>query len=212
MEKTTTELTINYIKEHPSIKSCLKKGLINYSSLARLIGKEVGIEKHTTMEAILVASRRFQEKLKGEVKQEEKIKELLAKSELDIKTKIVVFIASKRLPFDILEKLQREIRMENGLFFLLEGSENYTLITQERYQTGITPKIKPHLLQQQDNLALINFKSPPAIEQLQGVISYLTSLFAENEVNIVEFFSCWTDTVFVIKNKDIHRTITFLHF
>ena len=172
----------------------------------------MGIEKHTSMEAILVASRRFQEKLKGESKQEEKIKELLQKSELDIKTKIVVFITSKHLPFDVLERLQKEIRVENGLFFLLEGSENYTLITQEKYSSGVKQRIKSYLIQQQQDLALINFKSPPAIEQLQGVVSYLTSLFAENEVNIVEFFSCWTDTIFVIKSMDIQKTITFLHF
>ena len=36
---TVTEQTEKYILEHRSIKECLKKGIINYSSLARLIQK-----------------------------------------------------------------------------------------------------------------------------------------------------------------------------
>ena len=60
--KSTTELTIEYIQDRPFIKSCLKKGLINYSSLARLISSDLKIEKKSSMEAILVAARRFQAK------------------------------------------------------------------------------------------------------------------------------------------------------
>ena len=45
MSKTTTkeslaEKTRVYIDAHPSIKDCVSKGLINYSSLARIIMKE----------------------------------------------------------------------------------------------------------------------------------------------------------------------------
>ena len=39
-EINITKETENYIRDHPSIKDCLKKGLINYSSLSRKIGDE----------------------------------------------------------------------------------------------------------------------------------------------------------------------------
>lgn len=100
MNKSTTELTIDYIKEHPHIKNCLKKGLINYSSLARLISKELKIEKTSSKEAILIAARRFQEKLKKELVNEQKIRTLLSKSEIDIKNKINVLILSKHIDLD----------------------------------------------------------------------------------------------------------------
>ena len=57
MDKTTAELTTEYIKQHPAIKSCLKKGLLNYSSLSRLISKELNIGKKTSKEAILIAAK-----------------------------------------------------------------------------------------------------------------------------------------------------------
>src|SRR3989344_751511 len=100
MEKSTTELTKEYIKEHPYIKNCLKKGLINYSSLARLISKDLNIEKKSSKEAILIAAIRFQDKLKKELDNEQKIKALLSKSEVSIKNKIDVLILGKSIDLD----------------------------------------------------------------------------------------------------------------
>ncbi|MBU0470752.1 MAG: hypothetical protein KKA62_04000 [Nanoarchaeota archaeon] len=211
MEKTTTELTTEYIRGHPYIKSCLKKGLINYSSLARLIAKDLEIEKKTSKEAILIAARRLHDKLKKEFSYEEKIKNLLAKSEIEIKNKIVVFILEKNINFDSIQEIQKQVRKEYGLFYLLEGSDNYTLITQEKY-FDLIGKYKLKVIKTNKGLALINFKSQKEIEQMFGVVSYLASLFAENGVNIVEFLSCWTDTLFVIEANDVNKTIGFLKF
>ena len=73
MEKNTTEMTNEYINEHPHIKNCLKRGLINYSALARYIAKELDIEKKSSKEAILIASRRKQDSLKKEFGPEKEI-------------------------------------------------------------------------------------------------------------------------------------------
>ncbi|MBI2662417.1 hypothetical protein HYX11_03080 [Candidatus Woesearchaeota archaeon] len=54
--------------------------------------------------------------------------------------------------------------------------------------------------------------SSKEIEQIVGVLSYLTSLFSENGVNIVEFLSCWTDTLFIINSADIPKTLPLLKF
>lgn len=211
-EKSTAELTMEYIKEHPDIKTSLKKDLINYSSLARLISKELGIEKKTSNEAILIAARRFQEKLKSEMSYEKKIKELLSKSEIEIKNKIIVFILEKNLNMDNIESVQKTIRKEFGTLYLLQGSDNYTLITQEKFLGVIEDKFSHSIIKIQKELALIIIKSLKEIEATKGVVAYLTSLFAENDVNILEFLSCWTDTLFVIESADLNKAINFLKF
>ena len=212
MTKSTAELTIEYIKEHPHIKSCLKKGLVNYSSLARLISKELKIEKKTSNAAILIAARRFQEKLKKELGDERKIKTLLSESEIEIKNKINVFIMSKEANLDFIEELQKMIRKKSGTMFILEGSDNYTIIVQEKYANKIEEKYSNNIIKHHKDLALINFKTPQEVEEIIGVVSYLTSLFAENGVNIIELLSCWRDTLFVIDTKDVNKTISFLNF
>lgn len=212
MEKTTTKLTQEYIKDHPFIKSCLKKGLLNYSALSRHIAKELNIEKKTSKEAILIAARRLHEMLKKEKTEEQKIKNLLSNSEVEIRNKITVLILDKNVPFDIIEQLQKSIKKESGIFYLLEGSDNYTLITQEKFSLTLEEKLKSKIIKKHFNLALIILKSSKEIEQMVGVLSYLTSLFSENGVNIVEFLSCWTDTLFIINSADIPKTISFLKF
>ena len=210
MKKTTTEITIEYIKNHPSIKSCLKQGLINYSSLARLISKELKIEKKSSQEAILIAARRFQEKLKKEVYQEKKVRELLSTSELEVKNKVVVYIIEKNIDFELIEKIQKKIRKEPGVFYLIEGSVSYTIITQNRFVELFEKKFQ--IIKKNKDLVLINLKSTKEIEETVGVISYLTSLFAENGINLVEVISCWADSFFIIEEKDLNKAFQFLNF
>ena len=207
MSKTTSELTVEYIKNHPNIKSCLKSGLINYSSLSRLIAKDLKIEKKTSMEAILIAARRFQDKLSKEKVYEKKIKDLLRDSEIEIKNKIVVFIVNKTISPDSFQKIQK-----SGLLSVLEGSSSYTIITQEKNAAQLEKKLKNFIIKINNDLALVNIKSGKDIENIPGVIAYLTSLFAENGVNILEFLSSWTDTLFVIDKKDVNKAIEFLEF
>lgn len=212
MEQTTTELTKQYIKDNPSIKNCLKKGLINYSSLARLIAKELKIEKKTSKEAILIAARRFRDELKKEKQQETKIKELLSASEYEIKNKITVFILEKNIHFEGIEIIQKAVRNVGGTFYILEGSDNYTLITSEKFEAMVNSKMRGVIIKKESDLALIIIKSAKAIETTVGVLAYLTSLFAENGVNILEFLSCWTDTLFIIDANDINKAVEFLKF
>lgn len=211
-EKSTTELTINYIKEHPAIKICLKKDLINYSSLARLISGELHIEKKTSKEAIVVAARRFQEKLKGELQQEKKIKDLLTDSEIETKNKMSVLVVEKNIPFELLEESHFKIKKEKGMIFLLEGSDHYTIIFPEKYFSYLKSLYKQTILVHHSSLALIVFRSPEVIEQIVGVVSFLTSLLAENGINIVELISCWKDTIFVIEERDLPKAFQVLSF
>lgn len=211
MEKTTTELTQEYIKEHPYVQSCLKKGLINYSALSRLIAKELNIEKKTSKEAILIAARRFQEKLKQEMMTEKAIKDLLKNSTVEFKNKITVFVVQKTINLDLHEETQT-IRKEFGVIYTIEGSDHYIIITQEKYVSLVERKVKDLLIKKTTDLALLMLRSPKEIEHIKGVAAFLASLFAENGVNITEFISCWTDTLFIINSKDVAKALGLLEF
>ena len=55
-------------------------------------------------------------------------------------------------------------------------------------------------------------KSPKQIETTAGVISYLYSLLGENDINVYETLSCWTDTIFLIDEKDLSKVMALLRF
>lgn len=209
---TTTEITEKYLSEHPSIKDCLKNGIINYSKLSRKIAEEVEIEKKTSKEAILVACRRYAEKLRKEKVLEVDILKILKKSELEIKNKMMVVIIDEKVYLENLIDIEKKIRKTADTFYAIEGTKVFTLILSEKYLEEINKLFGREIIKVTKNLAMITIKSSKELETTPGVVSYLYSTFSEHGINILETMSCWTDTIFMIDEGDIPKAMNFLKF
>ena len=209
---TTTELTEKYLSEHPSILDCLKNGVINYSKLSRKIAKELYIEKNTSLEAILIACRRYEAKIKDEKILENKILKILKESELEIKNKIIVAIVDKTKYLWKIIEIENKFQKASDTFYAIEGSKVFTIITTEKQIQDLETLFGEAIIKTTKNLAMITLKSPKDLENTPGVIGYLSSMFGKRGVNIVETMSCWTDTIFVISEEDIPTVMSFLRF
>ena len=207
-----TKLTEKYINEHPSIKDCVRKGLINYSSLTRQISDEMKLDLKENFDAILIACRRYFSKVKKEDILEKKIIEILKKSKLEVKNKIVVVVVEKDIYFNHLIDLHKEVKKKAEVFHIIEGSTTITLITAAEFTEQIKRLFKNKILRISENLVEINLKSSEELEKTPGVIAYLTTLLAENGINIIETMSTWTDTLFVISEEDIAKVMGVLKF
>ncbi len=53
-----------------------------------------------------------------------------------------------------------------------------------------------------DDCTMIVVHSPEELEATPGVVAFLATLLAEQNVNIIEFISCWTETIMVVEKKD----------
>jgi hypothetical protein len=207
---TVTQLTEDYIKKHPSIKDCLHKDVVNFSKLARKIAKDLRVSAN--MEAILIACRRYKEKIVNENVAEDKIIELLARSEMQIKNKIAVVIISKDVYKDNLLKIERKIREKADTFYAVEGSKVITIIVGEKYLGELKKLFGKKVISSQSELAMIIINSPVEVEETLGVMSYLYSLFSDHSVNIVETLSCWTDTILVVEDQKVATVMDFMKF
>ncbi len=201
-----------YISEHPSIKDCLKNGLINYSSLSRKIAAELKIDLKKNFDAILIACRRFKGKLKSEDIFEKNILKILKNSKIEIKNKIIAVVVEKDVYFGTMLNLEKEIRKRKEIFRIIEGISAITIITSEEFTDLIEKSFKNKIVTENKNLVEITIKSPEDIETTPGAYAYLCSLFWENNINIVETLSCWTDTIFLIDEKDAGKVISLLRF
>jgi aspartokinase len=208
----TTQLTEQYLDQHPYVKDCLKKGIINYSRLSRIIAKELSIEKKTSMEAILIACRRYALKIKKDASHETKILSLLTKSQIEIKNRIVTVIIDKKVFTENLLDIEKKIRAKADMFYAIEGASAFTIIVSEKYLDEIKEVFKRNIIKVTKDLALITLKSDEDLEDVPGVVSFIYSLFSENGINIVETMSCWTDTIVLIKENDISNVMKFLKF
>ena len=205
-----TKLAENYISGHPSVKDCLKNGLINYSSLSRQIASELNIDLKKNFDAVLIACRRFKRKLKrGEI-HENKILKVLKGSKIEIKNKITAVVLEKDIFFGNLLNLEKEIKKSREIFRVIEGVSAITIITAEEFLPLISRYFKNKIILENRNLAEITIKSPEEIETTPGTYAYLCSMFGENNINIVETLSCWTDTIFLVKEEDIGKAMGLL--
>jgi len=207
-----TKVTEQYIQEHPSIKDCLRRGMINYSALTRKMAEDLNLDLKQNFDAILIACRRYYRKIKKEKPLEEKILEILHKSKLEVKNKIIVAVIEKDIYFNHLLELQKIIKNKAEVFHVIEGSSTMTLITAEEFKEDIKKLFKGKIIRITKNLAEVTLKSTDELEKTPGVVAYLTSLLAENGINILETMSTWTDTLFVISEDDIAKVMNVLKF
>ncbi|MBC8444166.1 hypothetical protein H8D83_01125 [Candidatus Woesearchaeota archaeon] len=200
-----------YVLGSKSIVDCLKNGLVNYSALSRNISKELKL-KEKDFDAVLVACRRYADKLKKKNGFERQIKNLLKNSKLEIKNKVAVAVVEKNIFFNNLIELQKEIKKKDELFRIIEGLNAITIITSEEFVYKLKVLFKNKIININLGMVEVTLKSSEELEEVPGVMAYLYSLFGEKGINIIETMSCWTDTIFVIDEKDLTPVMELLRF
>ena len=171
----------NHLRNKPYLLEALEKGIVNLSELSRQIQEELQIEN---MSAVKAALRRFSAELqKHKQKREEKVLQVLKRSVMAVYDRKSVIITPN------------EINTETGMKVDLLGKVVYLLDRSD------LPK-RVSALVKHDNCTMIVVHSPEELEATPGVVAFLTTLLAEQNVNIIEFISCWTETIIVVEKKD----------
>ena len=171
----------SHLQNKPYLLEALEKGIVNLSELSRQIQEELKIGNTSAVKAAL---RRFSEELqKHKQKREEKVLQILKRSSIAVYDRKSVIIASK------------EMNTKNGMKVDLLGKFVYLL------DRGDVPE-RINALVKHDNCTMIVMHSPEELEATPGVVAFLTALLAEQNVNIIEFISCWTETIIVVEKKD----------
>ncbi len=182
----------NYLRNKPYLLEALEKGIVNLSELARQIQKEL---KTSDPSAIKAALRRYSEELrKHKQKREEKVLHLLKRSSIAVYDRKSVMITAKELN----SKAGLKVDLLDKFVYLLDRSE--------------LPE-RVNALVKHDNCTMIVVHSPEELEATPGVVAFIASILAEQNVNIVEFISCWTETIIVIEKRDslkVYETLSNL--
>lgn len=207
-----TRITQEYISAHPFVKDCLKRGLINYSSLARQICRDKELNLKKNFDAVLIACRRFYSKVKTEATVERKILEILRESKLEIRNKISSIILEKDIAYLNLFDIEKEAKKSLETFNIIEGTSMVTVIASGEFSKKVKHVFKNKIIKENAELVEVILKSPKEIVTTAGVASYLFSLFGENSINVFDTMSSWTDTIFLIEEKDLSRVMELLRF
>jgi len=201
-KESLAEKTRSYIDAHPSIKDCISKGLVSYSSLARLIMKDLGIENE---EALMIACRRYADKLSVTSDHEKDVLKILKDSRLEMRTKICIVTAKN--DWTVLHKMDnlfKDLWNENSVMQVVQSASAVTIIADRNLKDRIMDTVgKFNVIKIRENLVEIAVKSPERIVDTSGVIAYLITNLSDAGINIEETVSCHTDTIFIVKESDM---------
>jgi dsDNA-specific endonuclease/ATPase MutS2 len=171
----------SHLQNKPYLLEALEKGIVNLSELSRQIQEELKISNESAVKAAL---RRFSEELqRHKQKREEKVLQVLKRSAIAVYDRKSVTITTK------------EINTKTGMKVDLLDKYVYLL------DRGDLPQ-RINAIVKHDNCTMIVMHSPEELEATPGVVAFLTTLLAEQNVNMIEFISCWTETIIVVEKKD----------
>lgn len=194
--ESVSELVWLYVKRRPFLKEVLRQGIVNHSALARKIASEVFLDESRTG-AVKMALIRLSAKMgRSEEDLEGRILEVLRRSSMVIRSKVAVAIASQ--PIEGIEALS----------YAKSGRHITYILEQKDLERARKARA---MVKVDENLNLIVIESPEELEDVPGVISHMLGALAMEGVNVVEFISCYTDTLLVIRASDTERAYAVLY-
>jgi len=193
--ESISELVWLYVKRRPFLRETLAERTVNYSALARKISLEAFASKRNANAikmALVRLSARMQER---EENLEGKILKLLKESSLSIRSKIAVAISAREIAGI---KYLSSVESNGAITYVLEEKELQKLHRQKS------------IIKMERNLNLISIHSPPSLEETPGVVAHLLSSLAGEGINVIEFISCYTDTLLIVRAADTTRAYEIL--
>jgi hypothetical protein len=171
----------DHLRNKPYLLEALEKGIVNLSELSRQIQQDI---KSEDISAIKAALRRYSEELqKHKQKREEKVLLLLKRSSIAVYDRKAVMITSK----EVNTKDGMKVDLLDKFVYLVDRND--------------LPE-RVNALMKHDNCTMIVVHSPEELEATPGVVAFLATILAEQSLNIIEFISCWTETIMVVEKKD----------
>ncbi|MEM2376277.1 MAG: ACT domain-containing protein [Sulfolobales archaeon] len=201
------------ITTHPSLLDCIKLGVVNYSSLARLLIDEVKKEgefEDININAIKMSLIRFAELLRSKHTTDEVIRDVLAGTTIELQTDLKLVTLRKDI---LLSKLKEFMPMitQARFFQLTQGTKTFTLVVSEDIGKEVVKFFGNEFIEEViENQSAIVLISPKEIITVPGVISYITSLLSWHGINITQVISCYVDTILILDRKDILRAYNLI--
>ncbi len=197
-----SEATRKILARYPYLEEYMRLGIVNNRALARDIAGDVKRElgREVNIQSVVSAVRRHPVS-KGK-REKEEIYRLLSKSEVSLRYDVGAITILLDAPSSKIDT--REV--DEGLI-MIRGIETLTIVVEERLIGAFKEKFRDAVISSNKNLASVIVKSPKEIADTPGVIAHLANILAVEKINIVEMMSSYTETWFIVDEKDALKTV-----
>ena len=162
--------------------------------------KDLSIENE---EAVMIACRRYAVKIAKKDHEKDMLK-ILGDCRLEVRDEGLHRHGEERLDraASVRERLQRLIN-EKAIMQVIQGAQAITIIADEAQERGRERGGQGERAAGASQPGRDIGQFAREIMETSGVFSYLASNLSENNVNVAESVSCYTDTIFIVDEKDM---------
>jgi hypothetical protein len=207
---TTAGLVKEEVMSSIFLAESLKKGIINYSELARQLLPKIKTQNNkANFSSVLIALQRLYEEVKHE-KQESSFKEILRGSELIMKTNIVdLTLERTKEVTKLVSEISKEIRWDMGdVMFIIQGTSEITVILDKKNLKRFD-RVKNRIIETREDLAMLSLREPEELSSyskgIVGFLAFLTSSLADKKINIWEAATTYKQNIFIISESDLAK-------
>lgn len=191
---TISNVVRMYLKSKPYTLEALDSGIVNYSALSRLMQKQLGIKNYQAIKAAIRRYAEDREVLREGI--EMRALGILRENRMALLDGVRVIIATG------------DLEIENDAKVKMD--DYYIYLTRKDMLRSLDRKARKSIVKVRDNCSAIIIYSEEGIEGASGVIAFLASLLAEQNINVIEFISCYTETIVVVSKEDSLRSYSLL--
>ena len=184
----------------------IRLGVANYSAVAAKLRSEHF--PSASLEAIKAAVRRKAlTEEEDAATQSRALANLITRTRAQLRSNMAVITLYPRTPVNP-DKLSRLLSSE---FLFINSANAILLVFDQEYIDEVVALVgKPNIISKFKNACQLSLVSPREIEKTPGFVSYICDLLARNGVNIREYYSCYTDTIFLLDRKDALKAYQLL--
>ncbi len=190
------------LARYPYIEEYIGRGIVNHRALARDIKEDLKRElgREVNIQSVVSAVRRLPVSKSG--REREGILKILSRSEVSLRYDVgtLTIRTGAASSKSGLEKLDDSLIM-------IRGIETLTIVVEEKLVDASKAKFTGAVINSNKNLASVIVKSPKEIADTPGVIAHLANILALEKINVVEMMSSYTETWFIVSEKDALKTV-----
>ncbi|MEK6954892.1 MAG: ACT domain-containing protein [Candidatus Micrarchaeota archaeon] len=198
MGKSVARRVGERLESQPYLLKAIEGGYANLSEIARKLQREMRERgERGSIEAVRAAVKRIaEEKEIAAGSSESKIRKLLKGSKLELSTKISVLVVASRAYDSLRAHLHESLS-------IVKSRSGVTIVLPDEYVPELKKHVHSHdILIENNDLVALSLITSENIEEVPGVVAYLTGKLAENGINLKEFLSSYRDTVMILEKKN----------
>ena len=207
MADSIAEVVRRLVDSEVAVQESLAKGYANLSALARLLKPKVEriLGREVSFESILSALKRVKPRYGGS----EVVSRVIARSTLSVRMDLAkVSVEKGRRTLSLMGRLISDLH--ESLIQASASLSAITLIFDERVKDRVLKALGRDVLEFGDGLAAVIVQSPKEIVETPGCMIAFYNQLSREGINIEDTVSCYTDTIIVIKRKDVGRAFSAL--